>query len=61
MGQADRLAGVLDLGSNEVFRTSLDRIGDAEERKGTLGRRRIAPHLESGFGRAHRRVDVGFA
>ena len=41
-----RLAGVLDLGVDELVRPRLDRVSEAQQRELTLGGRRVAPLLE---------------
>ena len=50
-----RLAGVLDLGGDELVGARLDRIGEAQQRELALGGRRVAPLLEGGGRRARRR------
>ena len=53
-----RLAGVLDLGVDELVRAGLDRVGEAEQRELALGRRGVAPFHEGGGRRGVGAVDV---
>lgn len=56
--QRSRLAGVADLCLDEVVGVRLDRIGEAEQQQGPLGRRRAAPRLERVGSGAHGGVDI---
>ena len=50
-GQPGRLAGVLDLGGDQLLGARLERVGDAQQRELALGRCRVAPRLERRGGR----------
>jgi hypothetical protein len=58
---ADRLAVVVALGDRQHLEVLLDRVGDAQQDPGALGRRRRAPRVLRGMGGVQRELDVSRA
>ncbi|GFJ91496.1 hypothetical protein Prum_051380 [Phytohabitans rumicis] len=57
-GELARLAGVADLGVDQVGGPGLDRVGELEQGLLPFRRGAVAPRLERGRGGAHGGVDV---